>query len=78
MRGLPLAPPPDELVSRALEVAATAGLQVEFTTRINDEGILVWCVQIATERGTLIGTPNGNTEQAWIDVLHDLGLLVGG
>lgn len=76
MRGLPLAPPPEELVFRALEVAATAGLQAEFTTRVNEDGILVWCVQIVTGRGTVVGTPKGNSEAAWIACLHDLGLLV--
>ena len=64
MKGLPLAPPPSELVEIAETVAASAGLQVDFTSVI--EGQLVWCVKIRTDRGDVTGIPKGNTERVWI------------
>ena len=76
MKGLPLAPPPSELVEIAETVAASAGLQVDFTTVIEEGGQLVWCVKIRTDRGDVTGIPKGNTERAWIECLHELGLLV--
>ena len=75
MKGLPLAPPPSELVEIAETVAASAGLQVDFTSVIH-EGNLVWAVKIRTDRGDVTGIPKGNTERAWIECLHELGLLV--
>jgi hypothetical protein len=74
---LPLAPPPSELVERALQVASKQGLQVEFTTMITDEGRLAWCVQIVTGRGTLRDRPTDLTADAWIECLNRLGLIRG-
>ena len=75
MKGLPLAPPPSELVEIAETVAASAGLQVDFTTVIQ-EGAARVGVKIRTDRGDVTGIPKGNTERAWIECLHELGLLV--
>jgi hypothetical protein len=73
--GLPMAPPPAELVEHALDVAARIGLQAEFSTMITEEGLLVWCVEVVTERGTLREHPKDLTADAWIDCLNGLGLM---
>lgn len=75
--GLPMAPPPRWLVERALEVADNVGLQVEFSTTITDRGLLVWCVLVVTERGTVCEWPRDLTADAWLDCLNGLGLVVG-
>jgi hypothetical protein len=76
-RVVPLAPPPSELARRALEVAANLGLQVEFSTTITEEGLLVWCVEVDTERGTLRSWPKDLTQDAWLECLNGLGLIRG-
>jgi hypothetical protein len=72
---LPLAPPPAQLVEWALESAERQGLQLEFTTIISEAGLLVWCVQIVTERGTLTYAPADLTKNAWLELLNERGLL---
>ena len=42
-----------------------------------ETGVLVWAVKVITDRGTLMGTPNGNTHRHWLACLHGLGLTVG-
>jgi hypothetical protein len=76
-KGLPMAPPPSWLVERALEVADNIGLQVEFSTTITEKGLLVWCVLIVTERGTIRSWPEDLTADAWLECLNELGLVVG-
>jgi hypothetical protein len=78
VKGLPLAPPPPDLVCRAEEIAAgVEGLQVRFVSVVHpDKGVLVWAVKLSTDRGTLTGIPNGNTDGDWLEVLHGLGLIV--
>jgi hypothetical protein len=78
VKGLPLAPPPPDLVGRAEEIAAgVEGLQVRFTPVIDQEAsVLIWAVKVETDRGTMLGIPKGNTDQACIECLHHLGLLV--
>lgn len=71
---MPLAPPPSELVDMARRAAAMRGLQVEFSTTITDKGVLVWCVEVITERGTLRRWPQDLTADAWLECLNDLGL----
>jgi hypothetical protein len=89
VRGLPLAPPPDELVERAMEVAASSGLQARFTTHVGPDGILIWVIKIETDRGDLIRWPgddaglpmqSGNyviRDEDWLSLLHELGLIQG-
>lgn len=72
---LPAHPPPPELVDVALQVAENRGLQVDFTTTITDAGLLVWCVQIETERGTLRDWPKDLMADSWLRCLNELGLL---
>jgi hypothetical protein len=74
-RWLPLAPPTEQLVDLALAAGARQGLQVEFSTTITDEGVLVWCVQIVTQRGTLRRWPADLTQDAWPELLNEMGLL---
>lgn len=73
--GLPMAPPPPELVERALETAASRGLQIDFTSTISERGLLVWSVVIITRRGTIRGVPQDLTADAWLTVLNEMGLL---
>lgn len=89
MKGLPLNPPPEELVSRAMDVAVSQGLQVHFTTILATDpaphawqgdapSVLTWVVKITTDRGTITAwpgqRPDGPTD--WLGVLHELGLVV--
>lgn len=74
-RRLPLAPPSENDVDMAMAAGARQGLQVEFSTTITDDGVLVWCVQIVTQRGTLRRWPHDLTKDAWPELLNELGLL---
>lgn len=84
LRGLPLAPPPDELVEHAIANAHKMGLKARFTTVVGPAGVLVWAIKLETGRGDLVRFPgcegyshrNRRWEpKDWLTVLHDLGLM---